>query len=277
MRSTGYSFSILSLMPGERRVFMREDAVGVIQIAEGCVRLDGFEPCTMTINEYYLLPAGESCEVCNHTHESAVLWVLFASQSLLKDLQSPGEDLWSGFLSLPRRYMDTRHRNNMIIRELMQNLVLNQSIPLYSETYCRLHAGIILVVTVRTCTAQPRGEQRAVQPRLTMTDVYSYVREHLAGDLSLDAIARALHFNKYYLSHTFREKAGIPLYQYVLHRRLEYANTLLEEGFSVREAALRSGFRDTSTFIRRYKQRWGVTPRQHALRVLNTRRDLPKG
>lgn len=261
----GYTFSILTLNPGERRPFRREDSAGVVQVAEGCVRVSGFEPCVMTINEYYLLPPGEEIELYNHTQESAVLWVLFAHGQLMLDLQAPHEDLWSGFLSLPRRYMDTRHRNNMIIRELMQNLVMNQSIPLFSETYCRLHAGIILVVTVRTCMVQPSGEQRAVQPQLTMNDVYGYVRTHLADDLSLDTIASALHFSKYYLSHTFREKAGIPLHQYVLHRRLEYANTLLEEGFSVREAALRSGFRDTSTFIRRYKQRWGVTPRQHVL------------
>lgn len=267
MHSIGYTFSILALQPGERRSFQREDCAGVVQVAEGCVRVSGFEPCVMTINEYYLLPPGEEIELYNHTQETASLWVLFAHRDLMRDLQASGEDLCAGFLALPRRYMDTRHRNNMIIRELMQNLNISQTIPLYSETYRRLHAGIILVVTVRTCTVQPTGEQRAVQPQLTMTDVYGYVRTHLADDLSLDAIAKALHFNKYYLSHTFREKAGIPLHQYVLHRRLEYANTLLQEGFSVREAALRSGFRDTSTFIRRYKQRWGVTPSRHALRA----------
>lgn len=267
MHSPGYTFSILTLNPGDRRTFIRNDCAGLVQVAEGCVRISGFEPCIMTINEYYLLPPGEEVELYNHTQEAAVLWVLFSHRQLMLDLQSPGEDLWSGFLSLPRRYMDTRHRNNMIIREMMGNLATSQRIPLFCETYDRLHAGIILVVTVRTCMVQPAGEQRAVQPQLTLNDVYSYVREHLAEDLSLDAIAKALHFSKYYLSHTFREKAGIPLHQHVLHRRLEYANTLLEEGFSVQEAALRSGFRDTSTFIRRYKQRWGITPHQHILRT----------
>lgn len=271
MHDIGYTFSVLALGPGEKRIFRRKDAVGMVQIAEGCVHLNGFESCVMTINEYYLIPPGEPAEVSNHTQEPASLWVLFAERELLKDVQAPGEELWNGFMELPRRYMDTHHRNNMIIRELMQNLVVSQTTLLYNETYRRLHAGIILVVAVRTCTVQPRNERRDVQPPLMMTDVYIYVRTHLDGDLSLDAIAKALHFNKYYLSHAFRQKAGISLYQHVMHRRLEYANTLLEEGFTVSEAAVRSGFRDTSTFIRRYKQRWGITPRQHVLNVIAER------
>lgn len=267
MDRLGYSFSILTLAPGERRAFRREDAVGLVQIAEGCVHADGFEPCTLTINEYYLLPPGEMLEISNRTQESARLWVLFANSRLLEDTQAPDEDLWAGFQELPRRYMDTRHRNNMIIREMMQNLIASQTPLVFNETYRRMHAGIILVVAVRTCMVQPKSEQRAVQPPLMMTDVYIHVRRHLADDLSLDAIAKALHFNKYYLAHTFRRKAGIPLHQYVLHRRLEYANAMLEEGLPIGETARRSGFRDTSTFIRRYKQRWGITPRQHVMRI----------
>ena len=39
--------------------------------------------------------------------------------------------------------------------------------------------------------------------------VLSYIEEHLGQELSLEGIAEELHYSKYYMARTFREKTGI--------------------------------------------------------------------
>ena len=50
--------------------------------------------------------------------------------------------------------------------------------------------------------------------------------------------------------------------EYINTVRLGCAEQLLEEGYSVVEVAAMSGFRDSSTFIRVFKKKKGMTPGQ---------------
>lgn len=264
MNQREYTFSTLILPPGKGRSFLNEEAIGILMLAEGAATVTGVDPCVLSINEYYILLPGEQAEIINHGEQPLILWALFCGKALLEKQQAEGEDIWGSFAALPVRYMSAKNRNNMIIRELLGNVAGQKEQQILRETYAELHVGIILVVVARTCCKQPEGVRRIAQPPLTLNDVYGYVRHHLAEDLSLDTLAKRLHFDKYYLAHAFREKAGISLHQYVLHRRLEYANSLLCSGVSVRDTAARSGFSDYGNFIRRYKERWGITPGQFA-------------
>ena len=260
----GYSFSALTLGPNESQAFEGKEQIHILFAAEGGAFFGGAERGILSMNEYYIVSAGEHAEVHTGAEDTVVLWVLRVSREMLTELQDEEEDLWGGFIQIPRHYMDGRNPNNMIIRELLQNLVYNQSQPYLSKTYIRLHVGIIAVVIARTCRIQPQGETRVQLLPMTMTDVYGYVRTHLQGDLSLEAIARALHISKSHLSHMFREEAGISVHQYVLARRLEYANGLLRKGIDVEKTAMRCGFQSAETIIRAYKKRWGITPGQYS-------------
>ncbi len=264
MNQDEYSFSVLALRGGEGTVFRAEEEVLFLMTAEGSARVDGLESGVLSVNDYCIAAPGEELRVSASQPDGAAFWLLRTGRAFLREISASGEDLWAAFFSLPVRIMDARHINNMILRELMQNLMLLPGASMLAKTYTRLHAGIIATVVARTCRLQPPGERRAQQPPLSMTDVYGYVRTHLQGDLSLPAIARALHFSESYLAHAFRRHTGMSVHQYVLSRRLEYANTLLAQGQSVRETAARSGFRSAEAFIRAYQKRWAMTPGQYA-------------
>ena len=52
---------------------------------------------------------------------------------------------------------------------------------------------------------------------------------------------------------------------YIETRRLVYARKLLKDGYSVKDAAYKSGFSNTSNFIRLFKSRFGITPKAYKM------------
>lgn len=55
----------------------------------------------------------------------------------------------------------------------------------------------------------------------------SYIEEHIQEELSLDKIAAALNYSKFYIARIFAEQAGVTIYKYIQGRRLTLAAELL--------------------------------------------------
>ncbi|MBR2611529.1 MAG: helix-turn-helix domain-containing protein [Clostridia bacterium] len=73
---------------------------------------------------------------------------------------------------------------------------------------------------------------------------------------------------EYFISHStllrmFRRYLGVSPHAYLEARRLAMARTYLKEGRSVSEVADLTGFADVSAFIRLFRSRFSMTPRQY--------------
>ena len=53
--------------------------------------------------------------------------------------------------------------------------------------------------------------------------IVSYIEDHLEEDLSLDTIAEALNYSKFYIARTFAQQTGCTVYKYIQGRRLTLA------------------------------------------------------
>jgi AraC family transcriptional regulator len=103
-------------------------------------------------------------------------------------------------------------------------------------------------------------------PRHKLRQVQSYIEENLSASLSLRAVADAVGMSASHLKVTFREATGIPVHQYVIHRRVERATLLLREGMlSISQIALDVGFAHQSHLAMHMKRLLGVSP-SHVLR-----------
>lgn len=113
----------------------------------------------------------------------------------------------------------------------------------------------------------PESRGRRPDAEQTVRRLTEHIDAHLAGDLSLAALAALAGWSAHHLAHTFTEIAGRPLHQYVLARRLDEAMRLLRQGGrSVAEVGRAVGFADQSHLARQFKRRFGVSPlgaRQH--------------
>lgn len=97
-----------------------------------------------------------------------------------------------------------------------------------------------------------------ISPKIQTT--LQYIDLHLTDTISLDSLSKDLSFDKYYLSHIFKQETGSTLYQYILMKKIALAKQLLLNGSSVTEACQQAGFNDYSNFIRTFKKITGHSP-----------------
>ena len=89
-----------------------------------------------------------------------------------------------------------------------------------------------------------------------------YIEGHFTSGLTLEEIARHTCVSVSKLSHGFKEKMGVSVFEYIVDLRLRYArNLILSPGRTLtKDAATACGFSDVGYFCRAYKKRFGVTP-----------------
>ena len=97
-----------------------------------------------------------------------------------------------------------------------------------------------------------------------LADVTGHVLEHLAGDLSVDHLARALGMSPRTLTRRCRDVLGESPAALVRRLRLDEARRLLEEGvLPLKDIAARVGLGDASTLWRTCTKHLGVAPAEY--------------
>ena len=124
-----------------------------------------------------------------------------------------------------------------------------------------------LLVFVNRCFAGRKDAAYAQLPAkvtgVRLRPLLKYIDEHLAEDLSLDALAAGLSTSKSSISHIFKEETGSTPSRYITTRRIALAKHLLRSGCTVTEACMQSGFNDYANFIRVFKAATGMPPGQY--------------
>jgi len=97
--------------------------------------------------------------------------------------------------------------------------------------------------------------------RRRLQRVVEYIHEHLSEELSLAQLAQLVDMSPSHFRVVFKRTAGIPVHQYVIRSRVEYATDLIvREGLALSDVALQAGFADQSHMARCMKRLTGVTP-----------------
>ncbi len=130
------------------------------------------------------------------------------------------------------------------------------------------HAYLMeLLVFVNRCFNERKAVQRNDTPvnivGSRLRPLLEYIEDHLADDLSLEALSAGLSLSKSTISHIFKEETGSTPSRYITTRRIALAKHLLRSGCSVTEACMQSGFNDYANFIRVFKASTGVPPGQY--------------
>jgi AraC-like DNA-binding protein len=96
-------------------------------------------------------------------------------------------------------------------------------------------------------------------------ETVAYIKSNLSDHLMTnESIARALNYHPYYLNRVIKRELGVSLRSYVIGVRLDAACHALCEGVDgISEVAARVGFLSPSYFVKMFKNREGVTPREY--------------
>lgn len=90
-----------------------------------------------------------------------------------------------------------------------------------------------------------------------------YIDSHFSDDIDCSEVAKKVSVSKFYLDHMFRKFVGIPLWEYVIIKRLFLVNEHLQNGLSINEASYLAGFHNYSNFYRLYKKHFNMTPKEY--------------
>ncbi len=84
-------------------------------------------------------------------------------------------------------------------------------------------------------------------------------------ELSLDMLASHAHLNKFYALRAFKRAMGVTPHDYQRHLRIGKAQQMLRAGQHNTEVAHALGFCDQSHFVRTFRQKVRMTPRQYQI------------
>ena len=98
----------------------------------------------------------------------------------------------------------------------------------------------------------------------TFNEVLDYIDNHYMNNLSLETVASAAGFSKYYFTRLFKHYTDSTFYDYLSYKRIHVAESLLSRPeLSVTEIALQSGFSSISTFNRIFKKLKNCSPTEY--------------
>ncbi|MDO5539600.1 MAG: AraC family transcriptional regulator [Eubacteriales bacterium] len=178
------------------------------------------------------------------------LWLLIFDPNLAGSLQYTLQKFRPGRPWLPKASVPDDVR---LAIERIYTLDMQKN-PGLGSAWIQVILTLILPMLELTEENQPKSEGLTYQ-------LVHYMTEHFREPLSLDTLAKALHVNKYYLSHTFSEKLHISFPQYLNYLRVEYA----AEAMHMSQKPLahiweEAGFSSQRSFNRAFHAAMGMSP-----------------
>lgn len=94
--------------------------------------------------------------------------------------------------------------------------------------------------------------------------IYAYIQEHYAEDVSLEVLAGAVGLSPVYFSALFKKETGTNIKEYITDYRIAKAKELLKNGgMNISEVAYATGFADVRYFSKLFKKVVGVKPTEY--------------
>ncbi len=190
--------------------------------------------------------------------------VIHMSDSMLKDMSTAQTNLLSVFhknkahiLHFSEEEMELFMSNQQQMRKLWKKKEFGAD--LLGEAWLQ----ILLVQISQKMRQVEEGAGEFEFATGLVGEALEYVNTHMTKDISVQDVADTLNVSRSYLSHAFKKSTGYGLWNYVISKRLVYAQKLLAEGASVTEACYASGFRDYAHFIKSFTKAFGCSPKQY--------------
>lgn len=118
----------------------------------------------------------------------------------------------------------------------------------------------VLGLLRQLCGYARQGKEDRSEGDKYVKKAISYIREHMAESISLDAVAADAGICKFHLSRQFKAYTGSTVIATVNLIRCTEARRLIEGGMPVSEAATACGFENLSYFTRSFKKCFGAVP-----------------
>lgn len=99
---------------------------------------------------------------------------------------------------------------------------------------------------------------------LLKNEVLQYIHKNFARSPSLEEIASYSGYQKNYFCEIFKKKTGMTYVEYLTHYKINYSKKLLKmQNKSIKEISFECGFDSPSNFIREFRKKNNMTPKEY--------------
>ncbi len=153
----------------------------------------------------------------------------------------------------PENYRIYSFFQSLIECSVLDTELQKELLPIYME-------ALLSQITVMSHSGQ--ADTLSGNSPDTISGIIAYLNRHLTDTITLDQLSDEFYISKHHLNKVFRKATGTTVGDYLLHKRIIYAQQLLINGHTAGQAAAASGFGDYSAFYRAYTRIIGHSPIQ---------------
>ncbi len=103
-----------------------------------------------------------------------------------------------------------------------------------------------------------------------ISQAIGFININFRDEITLNIIREKFNISPAYFSREFKRRTGMCFNDYLAEKRFDYAKKLLRNGNRVIDACYESGFGTVRNFSRRFKEKYGITPKEFANSKNNT-------
>lgn len=168
-------------------------------------------------------------------------------------------ELFCRLLRLPKRLF----KGSVECEHLLQSII--QIYFRSKDTLTKMELDNLLIsYLLQILRSGEKTNTRAYSERVT--DIIHFVEENLFEILDLEDLADRCNLSLSRFKHLFKEETGIPPSEYIIRRKVEKAQELIEEQeLSIKDIAYDLGFSSPAYFSTVFRQYMGYSPTSHKL------------
>lgn len=197
-------------------------------------------------------------------------YVLWLSVSYVESLSSESTRLANIFHTSRALGQQIRLSNELLpeIHQLFRNILIHSHAQKYgSDLLANAYITELLVLLAQTTLFagdstlpyDPTGS--SVHFSLVLR-VLKYVDEHIHETIHINEICEHCFVSRSYLSKIFSRSLGMPVYQYIIKKKLYRAKQDIQNGIPAQEVTVKYSFGNYSTFYNAFRKEFGQSPRQ---------------
>ena len=122
------------------------------------------------------------------------------------------------------------------------------------------HISIAVYSLLAKHFSEEEPPQTKKREREDFYKIIEYVNNNFKENINTTNIGQDLFISRNYVTRLFTKFTGMTLTDYIRLLRINHATQLMNEGLSITEAALESGFQCVRTFNSAFKKEYGITP-----------------
>lgn len=207
----------------------------------------------------------------NQPYERIGIWV---NSKFLERFSTKESNLFACFQITSKQKFNLLRMNISMLKKLKEKLAeledsyKNKSI---GSEVLKNSLAIELIIYFNRLVLENDNIKRLVefQKDKSIDSILSYINGNLNSDLSIDKLSAIFCISRYYLMHKFKMNTGYTIHNYIIQKRLIMSNSLIMKGRTLTEAWSESGFGNYSSFVRAFKNAYGISPSEHYKSLLD--------